>query len=127
MGISAVLTALVLRSTGGLGGGWGGFTSMCLTGFLLDAALWMVGRGWLVYLGFAAAGVASNLVAMAVRGGVKKGGLDNLTQRPFEDWFTQAVFTYPFFGLVAGLACALLFFSLRSRSAVPQSSQEEAA
>jgi hypothetical protein len=116
MGLSAVCTALVMRATGALSMGFGGVTSSCLAGFFLDFVLWAVRSGWLLYLGFALAGLASNLVAMAARGGAKRAGLDDLTDRPFASWITQAAFTYPFFGILAGLICATLFFSLRRRN-----------
>jgi len=112
MGVGAVASAIALKAGGSGALGMGATTSLILTGPLLDLALWRAQRGWRLYLGFALAGLASNLAALAVRGGVKVGGLDRLGGRPLADWWPVATGTYALCGILAGLVSALVWFHL---------------
>jgi hypothetical protein len=115
MSMSSLLTIGCLRlGTSELG--VGAMTSACLVGVLLDAALLYAKRGWQLYGGFVLAGLTGNLAAMAARGGKKFIGLDDLLDRPWDQWLSQATVTYPLFGIVAGLVSSILLFSLRERS-----------
>ena len=101
----------VAIKAGGAGAlGLGAMTSLLLTGPMLDLALWRAKPGWRLYLGFALAGLATNLVAMAVRGGQKVGGLDSIHGRPLADWLPVAAGTYALCGALAGLISALVWF-----------------
>jgi hypothetical protein len=119
MGIGAALSAALLQTAGARGPGFGAMTSLVLTGPLLDLALWQARRGWRLYLGFALAGLGSNLLAMAVRGGAKAGGLDGPAARPLFDWLPQAVASYSLCGLIAGLISAAVWFRLSARREGP--------
>lgn len=117
MSASAGLTVLLMR-TGALSHlGFAAITSACLTGLVLDASLFCFRRGGWIYVGFALAGVVTNLIAMFARGLPKYSGFDALDDRPWLSWLAQATFTYPFFGLVAGLLCATIFFATTPRPA----------
>ena len=112
MGASGLASVLLFK-VGGVGTvGLGALTSLALTGPLLDAALWRAGRGWRIYLAFAAAGVLSNLTALTVRGGVKMAGLDHALGRPLAIWWMQAVPSYVICGALAGLLSACVWFQL---------------
>ena len=115
MSLSSLLTVGCLRM-GSAELGIGAVTSACLVGGLLDAALLFARRGWQLYGGFVLAGLLGNLAAMATRGGKKWVGLDDLLDRPWHEWLSQAVVTYPLFGIVAGLVSAILLFSMRART-----------
>lgn len=115
MGASALLTALILRTGGTASLGVGAATSLALTGPFLDLALWRAGRGWRLYLGFALAGLASNLAAFAVRAGAKSLGLDHFGTRPLALWWSPAAATYALCGLAAGLLSALVWFRFSGR------------
>jgi hypothetical protein len=110
MGTGALATALVVKAGGAGALGLGALTSLLLTGPMLDLALWQAKRGWRLYLGFALAGLASNLVAMAVRGGIKVGGFDSLHGVPLAQWLPVAAGTYALCGALAGLISALVWF-----------------
>ncbi len=111
MGGSALATAFSLKATGFGGLGAGALTSLGLTGPLLDVALLWAGRNWQLYLAIVLSGLGSNLVALVVRGGLKAFTFD--AGRPFEEWGTQAVITYPICGILAGLISALFWFQMR--------------
>jgi hypothetical protein len=115
MGIGALAAALAVKAGGAGALGLGAMTSLLLTGPMLDAALWHAKRGWRLYLGFAMAGLASNLVAMAVRGGQKVGGLDSFHGRPLADWLPVAAGTYALCGALAGLISALVWFQFAAK------------
>jgi hypothetical protein len=114
MGVSALATALLLRA-GGSPLGVGAATSLALTGPLLDLALWRARSGWRLYLGFAAAGLAANLAAFAVRAGSKSMGLEHLAARPLAAWWSPALVSYIVCGLAAGLVSALVWFRFSAR------------
>lgn len=115
MGASA-LASVVLFRVGGFGLlGVGATTSLFLTGPLLDLALWRPKRGVRLYFCFALAGLAANLGALTIRGGVKLFGFDHATGRTLAMWFPQAVVTYALCGLLAGLLSAVVWFRFASR------------
>ncbi len=108
MGGAAVGAAMLLK-LGGAGPGFGALTSLALTGPCLDLALRRAASGWRLYVAFAFAGLASNTGAMLVRGAVKGLGLEG-GRRPFASWLAEAVWTYPLFGIAAGLISAAICF-----------------
>lgn len=115
MGTTALATALVMRACG-TGVGPGALTSLAMTGPLLDLVVVRATRNWHVYVGFLVAGLGSNLAALLVRGGLKTltlGGAGG--SRPAADWWSQAAFTYPVCGILAGLISAAVWFQLRGR------------
>ena len=69
-----------------------------------------------MYVGFALAGLASNLLALFVRGGAKLIGLEHAGGRPLASWLTQASYTYALCGLGAGLISGMLWFYSRRRN-----------
>lgn len=117
MSLAGLLTYLTLRGTTDINIGVGSMTSALVTGLCLDVLLLRVQRGVWLYLGFVLAGLSSNLIAMLARGTAKIGNFDDLFDRPWEVWRQQAIITYPLFGILAGLICAAVFFSLRRRDA----------
>ena len=98
-------------------------TSLLLTGPLLDFALWRARRGWRLYLGFALAGLVSNLGALTVRGVTKYVGVNRVGGRPFAQWWMQASVTYVLCGLIAGLVSAAIWFRFASRNQKDQTSE----
>jgi hypothetical protein len=116
MGTSALASALVIQGGHFASIGLGALTSLALTGPLLDAALRRARYGWQLLLGFAAAGVASNLLALAVRTGAKAMGWERGMARPMGTWWNQAIITYAVCGLLAGLISGLIWFHVTSRS-----------
>lgn len=110
MGIGALGSAVALGAGGWAAVGAGAMTSLALTGPFLDLALWRAGRGWRLYLGFALAGLGSNLAALGVRAGTKLAGLGHPAARPLAEWWPQAVCTYAVCGLLAGLLSAVVWF-----------------
>ena len=110
MGASALGSAAALGAGGFASLGAGAMTSLALTGPLLDLALWRARRGWRLYLGFASAGLGSNLAALAVQAGTKLSGIGRLGARPLAEWWPQAIGTYALCGLLAGLISALVWF-----------------
>jgi hypothetical protein len=110
MGASALCSAAVMHAGGWATLGVGATTSLALTGPVLDASLWRARGGLRLYGGFALAGMASNLLALAVRTGTKFVGLDHAAARPLASWLPQAVGTYIVCGLLAGWICAAVWF-----------------
>lgn len=112
---SAALGALGVRLDG-----VGAQASLLLTGPLLDLALRQGGEGWRLYGAFIAACTASNACAFAVRllarlagiGGAGHGGGGG---RSAAAWLPEAVWTYGFAGLLAGLISVAAWFQLRNR------------
>ncbi|MHB0956825.1 MAG: hypothetical protein ACYC0X_12880 [Pirellulaceae bacterium] len=117
MGLGALGTALIMKACSVGHFGAGSLTSLALTGPLLDLALIGARRGWRLYLGFILAGMASNLVALGLRGGAKflTGGMGG--GRLMSEWWQQASFTYPVCGLLAGLLSAVVWFRLQGVTA----------
>jgi hypothetical protein len=122
-GVAAVAGAL-LRAWGfqGEGLGIGAFTSLVATGPLLDWTLRRVNGGWRQLVAFGLAGLASNLLALGVRGVSKWVGWESPGRRPLADWLSQAVGTYILCGILAGAISGLILFSFRRRN--PPSAQE---
>jgi hypothetical protein len=135
MGGSALATGLLLQGTGLGRTGVGALTSLCLTGPLLDLALWGARGGWRLYLGFVLAGLSSNLIAFAFRasarlmgvgggggggggmGGGRGGGGGMGTGGGGDpNWWMNASIFYPLCGLAAGLVSALVWFHFRRRT-----------
>lgn len=116
IGGSALATAISLRlaGLGGAGFGFGALTSLTVIGPILDWTLRHARSSRSVYLGFILAGLASNLLALFVRGSLKGLGLEHAGGRPFGVWLSQAVITYTLCGIAAGLLSALVWFSARS-------------
>lgn len=110
MGFSALVTMLILSAGSVATPGLGAITSLCLTGPLLDAALWQARKGWRVYLGFALAGLASNLIAFSIRSVPKILGMDLPDTRSLEEWWLLALLTYGLCGILAGLLSAFILF-----------------
>lgn len=125
MAAVAALTAggLRLGGAGGEGMSLGALTSLIATGPLLDWTLRRAHGGWRLYASFAAAGIASNLLALAVRGGAKAFGFEHLGARPLSVWLPRAAVTYILCGLVAGFISGGVWFYARRRG---QPSPEEA-
>lgn len=118
MGGSALLTAVLLRISGlkNDGLGMGALTSLLATGPLLDFTLRRANGGWKQYASFAAAGLASNLLALLTRGTAKAMGWEAAGRRPLSEWLAQASVTYVACGLAAGLICGLVLFCARRTS-----------
>jgi len=122
MGGSALATAMLLRLSGiqGEGLGLGALTSLLATGPLLDVTLRRAAAGWRQYLGFAVAGLMSNLFALLARGLAKVVGFELPGRRPLAEWLAQASITYVLCGLIAGvLSAAILFYAQRSANESP--------
>jgi len=117
MSATAALTVLGIGAVGvRTGVGSGALTSLLLTGVLLDAALRVGRKGWMIYLGCISAGLLSNVVAFGVRLALKYAALapgDAL--HPLATWLPRAAWSYPLCGAAAGLASAVLLFRLRER------------
>jgi hypothetical protein len=115
MTAAALLSMLGLRAWGVSRGGSGAWTSLALTGPMLDVVARRVQPGWRLCAGFSLAGVASNLAALAVRAGTKALGWEHAGSRQLAEWWPQAIVTYAACGLVAGALSALLWFHLAAR------------
>lgn len=118
---SALLTSLSLRMGGFAGDelSLGALTSLTSIGPILDWTLRRSTGGWRLYLDFALAGLAGNLLALFVRGMAKATGFEHAGGRPLVAWIAQASVTYVVCGLVAGLLGGLILFSARRRSDLP--------
>jgi hypothetical protein len=117
MGGVALLTGIAFRVAGLKGDdlGLGALTSLTATGPLLDWTLRRANGGWRQYVSFGLAGLASNLLALAVRGGAKAIGWEGVGKRPLGEWLAQASVTYVVCGLLAGLISAVILFRSRVR------------
>lgn len=114
MAVSALLTAGLLHfGFGRLGPG--AATSAAVVGVSLDLALRFANSGRAVWVAFAVAGVAANLVAFGVRLAGKLGGGPGRT--PLDAWLPTAAVSYPLCGILAGLLVAGALFRLRGRPA----------
>ena len=114
MGTSALLTAAALHGGGLASIGSGALTSLCLSGPLMDLALLGVRNGRRVYVALVLSGLASNVVAFAVRAAAKLTGLE--PGRQFAQWWPQAAVSYVVCGAVAGLISALAWFQFAAGS-----------
>lgn len=125
IGVSALVTALPMRALGfnGEGVGYGALTSMTLIGPILDVILSQAKSKKFVYLGFVIAGLASNVLALLVRGGVKWMGWERPGRRPLGEWLAQASVTYVVCGIVAGLISAAVWFSFGDRRPTTKEAQ----
>jgi hypothetical protein len=115
MSLAGMLSVVGLHFAPGFSFGYGSTTSACATGICLDVMLLGARRGWWLYLGIVGAGLLSNLIAMGMRALPKLWGWEGGAKRGLGDWFSQAIWSYPLCGLIAGTACAVVFFSLRDR------------
>lgn len=109
MTVGSLLMVLFLRSIGHTKG-LGGTTSLVLLGPMFDLALLAAKPNWMLYVRFALAGMAANGLAFAVQVTAKSYGLSLGGGKDFRTWISLATFTYPLFGLIAGLVSGLLFF-----------------
>jgi len=110
----------ILKRFFGIGSGLGATASLLALGPIVELFLWNARPNWLLYLRFAAAGLAANCVAFAIRGGGKAAGFDSLKMRPLQDWLTVAPWTYAACGFAAGLISSLILFrTYRARAANP--------
>ncbi len=116
IGVSAILTAMSLRSAGfgGSGLGFGALTSLAAIGPFLDWSLRRANSGKGIYIGFIIAGLATNVLAFAVRGTMKVMGWES-AGRSLGAWLSQAVVTYAICGVIAGLLSAAILFHARPR------------
>jgi len=107
MSASAAVTTVIFSAAHLGAPGTGSLTSLLLVGPLLDAALWRIRSGWMLYAGFASAGMGANLIAFAVRGATQRAGRGG--------WWWYAPITYVACGLAAGLICGVIWFAARPR------------
>ncbi len=119
MGLGAIGTAVVCGQLGVGKEGLGSFTSLCLTGPCLDMAVRYARSGPWLYVALTVGGLVSNLSAFAVQfsdrilhwsGRAGGGG------RGLSAWLASALWTYPVFGIAAGLISALVWFRFSSRN-----------
>jgi hypothetical protein len=110
MTAAALLALASFRLSGVSRVGSGALTSLALTGPMLDFAARRARTGWRLYLGFGLAGLATNLVALAVRAGTKALGWERGGSRQLPEWWPEAIVTYAVCGVVAGLLSALFWF-----------------
>lgn len=121
MASSAFLTGVLLHLAGFKGeGGLGALTSLTATGPILDLTLQRVQGGWKQYVAFGLAGLCSNTLAFAVRGGAKFMGWESVGKRPLAEWLGQASVSYLVCGLLAGLISGLILFYGRGPGEQPQ-------
>ena len=121
MATTAFLTGVSLNLAGfkGEGIGVGALASLTATGPLLDWTLRHSAGGWRQYVAFGLAGLSSNLIAFAVRGGAKALGWEAPGRRPLGEWLMQASYTYVLCGLAAGLISGVILFYGRRRGEAP--------
>lgn len=120
MGATAGVGVLALQAAHLAGGGTGALTSAFLAGPLLELSSRWSRRGWQIYLSFAIAGLANNMLAFCVRaltkaasGGGGGGGMGG--GRALAEWQGQAIVTYAICGLLAGLVGAAICFRATTR------------
>jgi hypothetical protein len=109
--------ALAMLFASGFGGmGVSAWAGLLLLGPALDLALRRARRGVHVYLGLVLAGIGANLGALGIRALAKAAGFRGLGGggRGLFEWWQQAQFTYPAFGLLAGILSAVVWFHFRS-------------
>jgi hypothetical protein len=114
MGAAAAIAIGVFRLSGATGEGMslGATTSLIATGPMLDWTLRHASGGWRLYALFAAAGLASNFLALIVRGGSKivLQGWD-----VFSLWMQRAAISYIACGILAGLFSGGIWFYARPK------------
>ena len=114
---SAFVTGFFLRVGGPMTGlSVGAMTSLIVAGPILDWSMTGAKSPRSIALRGAFAGLLTNLIALAVRGGAKLSGFESLGKASFASWFGKAALTYPICGLLAGLLSALVWFSLQNQS-----------
>ncbi|MCA9069645.1 MAG: hypothetical protein KDA84_12010 [Planctomycetaceae bacterium] len=110
MGIGALATLiglnLLMRDTPG----WGASTSLLLIGPMMDLALWSARPGRWMYVRFALAGFAANLVAFLIKAGTKYFDVVGSGGKPLALWLPKATLTYTVCGLLAGVISAAVWF-----------------
>jgi len=115
MSVSAALTFIVMAMFGfRLPQAAAAMGLLCL-GPALDLALGSATSGWKLYARFAAAGLAANLVAFAVRIGTALAGAEAAGSRGVLSFWPAALLGFAACGLLAGLISGALWF--RSGSA----------
>lgn len=115
MGASGLATGLLMRAFTTHDLGLGAMTSMALTGPLLDVVLWKLrSGGWRLYLGIVSAGLIANAAAFVVK--LTEKLATGQGKRRFADWLWASLWSYPLFGLAAGLIAAVVFFKWRATS-----------
>ncbi len=132
MALAAVLTAAALNVSGAAAMRWTAVMTIGLFGLALDLAARYARRGRFLYAAFAAAGLATNLVAFGLRlfeklpgsgggggSGVRIGG----GRRPFADWISVAPVSFAACGLLAGLIGAGLFFQFAGPKRAPRAKE----
>jgi hypothetical protein len=115
MGVGSALTVACLRTGGFHGIGFGAMTSLFLTGPMLDVAVWSARGGWRLYVRIIVAGLATNVLALAIRLAAKFLSGDLSGGRRLASWLPVAIWTYPLCGLIAGLIGAIAWFHWSSR------------
>jgi prepilin-type N-terminal cleavage/methylation domain-containing protein/prepilin-type processing-associated H-X9-DG protein len=95
--------------------GLGSMTSLVLLGPALDLAVTHARANWRLYLRFAAAGLAVNLLAFVAQMTAKSFGLNMGGGRDLTSWLSTATITFPVCGLIAGLVSGLVWFHWRPR------------
>jgi hypothetical protein len=116
MTLAAALTSEVLH-VGGIGEIQpAALASLLALGPMLDLATLGAPVGWRLYLRFAAAGIAANLVAFATRMGLTAMGYATPGSHQMErlGWLVPASFVLC--GAIAGLLSAIAWFRLRSKT-----------
>lgn len=111
MGLSGLGGGALLGAIGPQGIGAGAMTGLVLLGIFLDVAMLGAQSGKAIYLRFASAGLAANLVALAARGAFKA-----IQAQPPDAWYPKALVSYPVCGLLAGLISAAVWFRIQKRS-----------
>jgi hypothetical protein len=127
MSVGAGITASVLALFDQKNG-LGSMTSLVLLGPALDLAVTRARANWLLYVRFAAAGLAVNLLAFTVKMAAKAFEINLGGGRELTSWLSVATVSYPLCGLIAGLISGLVWFHWSPRngqkSAAGKSPQE---
>lgn len=121
MGVGAITTVGLCGSGGFAKDGLGSITSLCLTGPCLDLAVRYARSGPWLYLALMGGGLFSNMSAFAVQytdkvwhwTGRGIGGGGGGGGRGLGTWLSSALWTYPTFGILAGLISAVVWFRFR--------------
>ena len=124
IGACALVAGCTLNLTGKATIGSAAIASLGVTGPLLDIALWGAQNMWRLYGGFVLAGLASNLLAYAVRGLSKyhheqHGSFSSVL---LADWWSKAAASFTLCGLTVGLLCTMMWFRLPRVARSPHAS-----